>query len=107
MKVIWKYPMSPARQEVRLEVPAGGQLLSFQLQHDEPQLWILVDPDMHLEMRVFKYYRTGQPIEDAHKLAFIDTIQMGEESYVLHLFEVNGVNARYVAPLSTRMEYAR
>ena len=84
---IWKYTLQPG--VTRLEIPNGGQVLSVQVQHGEPRIWVLVDPTARNEAREFTVYGTGVDVPSRHEglKAFIGTIQMAEGSLVYHVFE--------------------
>lgn len=84
--LVWKYKIEFEFPTIH-QIPAGGKVLSFQEQHNELQLWVLVNPDMKLETREFYCFATGEPIEDVEQFDYIGTIQLGEESFVVHLFE--------------------
>jgi len=62
MKTIWKYTLSPDDSE--FEMPKDAVVLSVQVQNNEPQLWVLVDPDAEKEKRTFRIYGTGHIIQD-------------------------------------------
>lgn len=85
-KAVWKYPI-PLRAAISILMPAGAQVLSLQLQHDEPVLWALVDTDTEEppEEREFYLVGTGHPIPNCAG-HHIGTFQL--HGLVFHLFEV-------------------
>lgn len=90
---IWKFQITsnPNHPEnlpdtFELELPIGARLLSFQLQHGVPTLWVLLNPDNKIERRRFHLIGTGHPVPAVH-LFFIGTIQLLGGDMVKHLFE--------------------
>jgi hypothetical protein len=85
--VIWKYPLIIGKNT--LTIPVGGEVLSLQIQHDTPHLWVLVNPKHTKVGRIFEFYGTGHSIpEDSNDRTFVDTIQIENGQYVFHLFEI-------------------
>ena len=87
MKAIWKYTLEPGHTQ--LDIPAGGQVLSAQVQHGELRIWVLVDPSEPLVVREFSVYGTGHKVPDdpGYLKAFIGTVQMAGGSLIFHVFE--------------------
>lgn len=87
---IWKYTLNPGR--TILEIPAGGQVLSVQMQYGEPRIWVLVDPDAKPEVREFTVYGTGHPVADdpGRQRTYIGTVQMSGGNLIDHVFETTG-----------------
>lgn len=88
MKTIYKYAL-PAVGAFTVEMPVGSKVLSVQIQHNTPQMWVLVESDAFKEKRRFCIYGTGHQIseEDLPMLRFIATFQTGQSDFVWHLFE--------------------
>ena len=84
-KRIWKYPIEPGYLELRL--PVDSQILSVQVQSEQPFLWVLVNPEDRTVSRRFKAYPTGLPIED-ESINYIGTFQLDGGKLVFHLFEI-------------------
>jgi len=69
-----------------IEMPIGAQILSMQIQNENPQLWALVDEKNATEKRSFITCGTGQEIpEDVGD--YIGTYQIENGSLVFHVFE--------------------
>ena len=83
MKTVWKYPTHP--DEFHLNLPAGAQVVHFDMQQGEPTMWVLVDTEAPLVIRVFFGAGTGHPLPDdaRHIGSCIDR----EIGFVWHLFE--------------------
>lgn len=90
MRTIYKYPIFEAAAGYEtLQLPAGAQVLSVQLQQGAAQLWAMVDPAAPLEPREIYVASTGHPLpEGAERWRFVDTFQAGGGSFVFHVFEV-------------------
>ena len=90
---IFKYPIKPG-DYVEIEMPIGAQVLDVQVQHNQPCLWALVDPELPKEKRYFRFAGTGHPIkEDLSQLSHIGSFQLLEGALVFHLFEVTVLEA--------------
>ncbi len=83
MKAIWKYAMNPV---TTIEAPEGGIVLAVQVQDNQPQIWMLVDPGKALETRVFKSFGTGSEFDDSG-LVYVGTFQINGGTLVFHAFE--------------------
>ena len=84
MQSIWKYTI-PIEGEFHLEIPRDAQILSVQVQHNEPCIWVLVDPKAHTVTTPFRIYGTGHPIK-GYPGHFIGTFQTHGGDFVWHLF---------------------
>lgn len=84
MKEVLKFNL---KSETTLRLPVGAKVLCVQTQHEEPRLWILVDPDDgRLVDRTFVTVSTGYEIPyDADE--YIGTFQLGCGQLVCHVFE--------------------
>jgi hypothetical protein len=84
---IWKYPIIITDRQT-LQMPAGAQLLTVQMQGDGPQLWAIVDESESVEeQRTVAIYGTGHPLpHDPGK--YIATFQYAGGAFVGHVFEV-------------------
>jgi hypothetical protein len=87
MKAVWKYPL--ADTENRIELPIGAQVLTVQMQGNNPCLWVLVEPEQQVkEYRWFNVYGTGYEINiPAYKQTYQGTVQMLDGKLVFHIFE--------------------
>lgn len=85
MKTIWKYKV-PIEGEFTLQLPKHHKTLCFQMQHNVPHIWVLVDPDSPVESFGFKVIGTGNPISRWFG-NYIGTIQQFDGQLVWHLFE--------------------
>ena len=84
-KTIWKYPFE-IKDDLTIEMPAGAEILSVQVQHGEPCIWVLVDPSNKWDVRHFMVRGTGHSVDFDGR--FIGTIQIMGGSLVFHLFEL-------------------
>lgn len=71
-KVIWKFPLLD-----KIEMPAGAEVLSVQMQHGQACLWAVVDPAAQRETRRFCIHGTGSGFDHDHG-RFVGTFQMDE-----------------------------
>jgi hypothetical protein len=86
MQRVYKYPVRVA-DVFSVEIPRGAQLLDVQVQHGEPQLWALVNPDAAHERRWFRLAGTGHDIREAVK-GHVGSFQLQAGSLVFHVFEI-------------------
>ncbi|MFH1401800.1 MAG: hypothetical protein ABIG40_02455 [Parcubacteria group bacterium] len=88
---VYKYTI-PVKDYFTFELPAGVQILTVQAQHDEPQIWALVDPKeqdtVHFNFRIAG---TGHDIKETKDdLEYIGTFQLAGGSFIGHLFRIIG-----------------
>ena len=86
MKKIYKYEIAPGVFQA-LNLPAGAEVLSIQVQHGRPHIWAAIDTEKPLTTRTFCVYGTGVEIPDFYMLSFIGTFQLADGDLVFHLFE--------------------
>lgn len=84
-RAIWKYPVHLTDQ-FGAHIPEGAEVLSVQVQHGEPQMWVLVEPDAPQRYRNFRVVGTGHPFDPAG-WDFVGTFQISGGDLVFHLFE--------------------
>lgn len=87
---IWKYRLKWVERQ-GLDLPAGAQVLSVQMQDLKPVLWALVDPHQpvnrpHTISAVF----TGELIV-VDPGRYISTVQQGYSDLVWHFFIQEGI----------------
>lgn len=85
MSRIWKWPLQIVEQQI-LMMPAFAEVLTVQMQGNQPHLWALVDEREKVEARTFAIYGTGHPVPDFAG-AYIATIQTVGGNLVWHVFE--------------------
>ena len=84
-KIIWKFPFE-VTDVIDLEMPRGAQVLAVQVQHRQPCVWALVDDTKGKEIRHFRCFGTGHPINTEGQ--FVGTFQLLDGDFIGHLFEV-------------------
>lgn len=84
-KTIWKFPI-PMLDTFPLVMPENSTILSIQTQHDEAQLWALVNPKNPVGVRNFQLIGTGHLFSEVD-LYFVGTFQLQDGTFVGHLFE--------------------
>lgn len=87
-KQIWKFEIQ-IRDVVRVLMPEGAEILTFQNQRGNPCIWALVDPTKPKEERMFEIYGTGHDIHEDMGIdrEYIGTIISEQGMLVWHLFE--------------------
>ena len=86
MQHIFKYTINPTNYKTIIEMHEGSEILSAQVQNNEPCLWIRVDTSKKIIKRVFYVLLTGESIIPVDS-KFIGTFQIDGGSYVVHIFE--------------------
>jgi len=88
MRTIHKYAVD-ARGEFTLLLPLDARILSVQTQGaaGRPQMWVLVNPCAPPQVRKFRLFGTGHPVESNDDLEYVGTFQMEDGNLVFHLFE--------------------
>ncbi len=90
-----------------LNLPKGADILTIQSQDNEPNMWVLVNPDHRIEKRNFLLFGTGHLIKSTTKkgeileyrgwpsyykgkiiLRYIGTFQINDGGFVGHVFEI-------------------
>ena len=87
MKRIWKFPFE-LKDEIELEMPAGAQVLTADMQGDTPCLWAIVEVtnvgSYVIDTREFHLFGTGHPMPSC-PLKYVATFQMVGGSLIWHL----------------------
>ncbi len=86
-KRVYRYPV-PFDDIVDIKMPIGARLLTIQVQHGEPKLWALVDPDRPVVTRRFRIADTGHPVEDWEATAYVGSFQLYSGNFVRHVFDL-------------------
>jgi len=74
--------------EVEIEMPKGAHILTVQEQYGRPAIWAIVDPEQPKEIRHFRLFGTGHPLDiDPVKNRYIGTFQHLGGDFIGHLFE--------------------
>jgi len=81
---IFKYEI-PVNDEIELDLPKGAKVLTIQLQKGVPCIWMLVNPDLSTEKRLFWLYGTGMEVKQTH-LNYLGSFQMLGGDLIFHLF---------------------
>ena len=86
MQTIWKFPLRITDVQT-IEMPAGAQILTAQVQAEELMLWAIVDPHAANTGRTFAIATTGHAMQFSPD-KYIATFQLNGGLFVCHLFEV-------------------
>lgn len=84
MKTIYKYPLQTVDDQ-DIEMPIGAKILTVKMQHGQPCLWALVDPNVEYEKRRILVRGTGHKADDVGEYICTFLIQGG--TLVCHVFE--------------------
>ena len=84
MKIIYKFAIEP---DFTVFLPKRAQVLTVQIQHNQPQMWVLLKNDDERERRRFIAVPTGKEIPGEFDLRYINTFQL-DSGLVFHVFEV-------------------
>jgi hypothetical protein len=87
MRSVWKYALDMDADVFAIYMPQGAEVLTIDLQHDHPCLWVLVDPVAQTEAKHFRIVGTGHRIDENIE-RYIGTFQMVGLGLVFHLFEL-------------------
>lgn len=63
-----------------------SDILTVQMQHGKPTLWLLSDEQTGFTERSFNVYGTGHLINMAEVIAYVGTVQ--DDLFVWHVFEI-------------------
>jgi hypothetical protein len=82
--MIWKYELEVTDEQV-VTLPAGARILALQVQHGQPCLWALVDPDAAKTPWKFRTVGTGHRV-DFDTGSYVGTYQVRGGALVFHVF---------------------
>lgn len=82
MAKIWRYPITPGANELRM--PTGAEVVHVGVARGETSLWALVTPSAPDERRRFLAVGTGETVDDDRR--YLGTFEF-EPGFVYHLFE--------------------
>lgn len=85
MKTVWKYPLAESGRQ-HIQIPKEGKILTVQVQHDKPYLWIEVDTTKQTEARIFQTFGTGHPLPE-YPGHYLGTFQIYNGTLVFHVYE--------------------
>ena len=85
MKTIWKYEIQNTDYQL-ITAPDNAEILCVQLQHGDPFLWLLVDPNIPVRDYGVKIFGTGHPVNLDDEFKYAGTFQQQGEFLVLHVF---------------------
>lgn len=91
---IYKYKLDPdsikhtlLNEVLDIDMPIGSEILTAQVQKEDPVLWALVDPNAPVVKRRIYIVTTGQDKGVAEPGKYIATIQIMRGNIVIHLFD--------------------
>lgn len=82
--IIYKYSLGFGTCVIHM--PTGAQVLTVQVQNDEPFIWALVDLNAPVEARSFRIIGTGHETKMSAAETYVGTFQ--QPPFVWHVFEV-------------------
>ena len=88
-KKIFKYEVE-IKENCKIDLPKGAEILTVQAQRERCYIWAMVDPnEKKTEQRTFETFGTGQNISCTRhdKRKHIGTYQLSGGALVFHLFE--------------------
>ncbi len=86
MNTIYKYPVIIGNFE--LDLPKDAEVLTIQVQHGEPVMWVLQNTYKSMLTRRFTVCGTGHEVELLPpSFKYIGTFQLKDGYFVGHLFE--------------------
>ena len=88
VKSIFKFNLETTDSQTVL-MPKGAEILTIQNQHEDAELWALVDPNAPLEERIIEIFGTGHPVhcDMGVERKYIATYQLSGGNYIFHAFE--------------------
>ena len=85
MKTIYKWTLALQDRQV-ITAPHNTSFLTVQLQHGEPQVWGICNPNLPPEENVFHIRGTGHPMPETDNLLYVGSFQMNEGQFIFHVF---------------------
>lgn len=90
MKKVFKYQIE-ARDSQTITMPKGAEILTVQVQHGEPCIWALVNPDNEPEEVKLRIHGTGHNVPSSELLSYIGTFQLHGGNFVFHVFRERAI----------------
>jgi hypothetical protein len=84
-QVIWKFPVDPV-DAFELTLPPDARVLCVQMQRQNAQLWIQLDPNAPTRARKFFVRPTGVEWDETSPSRYVGTFQP-MNGLVFHLYE--------------------
>lgn len=88
---IWKFPLAPMANEVRVPMPKGAVILTAAAINDDPFVWAIVDPDAPIIERELSIRGTGHDLGTVG--GYIGTFVLYGGSLVFHVFDAVSATA--------------
>lgn len=85
MKKIFKYQLETTDDQF-VKMPKGAAVLTVQAQHNNPCIWVEVDPDAPTIKRRFFTYGTGHPMRHVDNGDYVGTYQIQNDTLVFHVY---------------------
>ena len=88
-KRIFKYTLKTEYKQI-INLPKGAEILTLQTQFNEPQLWVLVDPnETDQEEKYIEIFGTGNLVcyDMGVDRKYLATYQLDDGNFVFHVFE--------------------
>jgi hypothetical protein len=83
MHTIWKYALDPT---TTLALPCDAAILTVQIQHGQPYIWIRLNTEHPTILRTFECFGTGHPLPNILR-TYIGSFQMEGGNLMFHVFE--------------------
>lgn len=90
MKTIYKYQLEITDNQC-IKMPKGAEILTVQIQGENPCLWAMVDTENEVVERFIEIYGTGNPITGESSRIYISTFQVSDGALIFHAFEYTGL----------------
>lgn len=89
-RTVWKYalPLSLLPEaRLAIDMPVGARPLTVQVQHGQPMLWALCDPNpSRWKLRTFLIVATGEDRTDLAEAEYVASYQVLGGQLVYHVF---------------------
>jgi hypothetical protein len=96
MQTVYKYELPLlSNDKFTLEMKKNAKIIHCDTQHDQGCIWAIIDTDEISEVRYFRRYATGEPLESyfgspapvGDNGGFVGTFLLADGRLVYHLFE--------------------
>ena len=86
IRAVWKFPLEQVPAQV-IEIPAGSELLSIEVQNGIPCIYALVDPkEKNKKLIWIDVVGTGDQIVIESGMRFMKTVMLHNGDAVFHIF---------------------
>lgn len=87
MKKIFKYELKALPRQT-IEMPVNTEIIHVNSLFNYPCIFAMAKPTNEMAKRTFEVYGTDQEIKDNDSRKYLESCQMWNNEFILHIFEI-------------------